>query len=54
MLKQNARVRSLGWSPNGKRIATGGVDSNVCIYDIDAIDPIEIKGMLTMNNNNNK
>lgn len=45
-MKQNSRVMSLGWSPNGKKIASGGVDSNVCIYELDVLDPLQIKGNL--------
>uniref|UniRef100_A0AC34PV90 Actin interacting protein 1 n=1 Tax=Panagrolaimus sp. JU765 TaxID=591449 RepID=A0AC34PV90_9BILA len=42
----NARVNCSSFSPNGRFIATGGLDTNVLIWDIEhsGESPIEIKG----------
>jgi WD40 repeat protein len=42
----NARVNCGAWSPNGRYIATGGLDTNVIVWDIQhsGESPIEIRG----------
>uniref|UniRef100_A0A914QJI7 Uncharacterized protein n=1 Tax=Panagrolaimus davidi TaxID=227884 RepID=A0A914QJI7_9BILA len=42
----NARVNCGAWSPNGRYVATGGLDTNVIVWDIQhsGESPIEIRG----------
>uniref|UniRef100_A0A914Y0N3 Actin-interacting protein 1 n=1 Tax=Panagrolaimus superbus TaxID=310955 RepID=A0A914Y0N3_9BILA len=42
----NARVNCGAWSPNGRFVATGGLDTNVIVWDIQhsGESPIEIRG----------
>ncbi|KAL0644976.1 hypothetical protein Bca4012_043267 [Brassica carinata] len=35
MLFHTARINSLAWSPNNKMVATGSVDTNVIVYEVD-------------------
>jgi WD40 repeat protein len=44
MTKHTARINSIAWSPNGQYIASGGVDSNVCINHIETEKIELIKG----------
>ncbi|KAA3673145.1 uncharacterized protein DEA37_0014945 [Paragonimus westermani] len=33
--RQTARVTAIGWSPNGRRIATGSLDTSIAIWSLD-------------------
>lgn len=46
MLYHSARVNCLAWSPDGRMVATGSLDTCVILYDIDkpASSRITIKG----------
>lgn len=41
-----ARVNAAAWSPNSRYVATGGLDTNIMIYDLknSGEHPIVIKG----------
>ena len=52
MLYHTARVMSIGWSPNSQLLVSGGIDTNVCVWDVVKGQRIEmIKGMLMECNN---
>ncbi|KAF6779063.1 hypothetical protein AHF37_01537 [Paragonimus kellicotti] len=34
--RQTARVTAIGWSPNGRRIATGSLDTSIVIWSLDS------------------
>lgn len=46
MLYHSARINCLAWSPDGRMVATGSLDTCVIIYDVDkpASNRITIKG----------
>ncbi|VDQ10326.1 unnamed protein product [Trichobilharzia regenti] len=34
-LKHSARITCISWSPNGRRLATGSIDSSIVIWSLD-------------------
>lgn len=34
MLYHTARITALAWSPDSLKVATGSVDTSVCVYDV--------------------
>lgn len=45
MLFHTARVMAISWSPDSKLIVSGGIDTNICVWNAEKGDRIqEIKG----------
>lgn len=34
-LRHSARITCISWSPNGRRLATGSIDSSIVIWSLD-------------------
>lgn len=43
-MRHTARVMCLAWSPNSELLATGSIDTNVCVYNRGSEEVSTIKG----------
>ena len=42
MLFHTARVLSISWSPNSKWIVSGSIDTNICVWDTEKGERIQM------------
>ena len=46
LLKHNARVMAIDWSPDCTKLVSGSIDTNICVWQISTGDCVQIKGTL--------
>ena len=48
MLRHTARCTTISWSPDSKKVVSGSIDTNICVWNAekgDRIDEIRGKGV---------